>query len=89
MKKIFLSDLSSLGCMCQAYMNNKYTYVPMILLWTEEQAIKWWPGRAMVSYGRQTIPTITFLLQVGKLLLYKKVKFFLPRFIRFTTTYAE
>ena len=46
----------------------------MILMWTEEQAMKGWPGRAMVSCGRQTTPTITFLLQEDKLLLYKKVK---------------
>ena len=39
---------------------------------------RWWislPDHCRpVSCGRQTTPTITFLLQVGKLLLYKKVK---------------
>ena len=45
------------------------------ILWTEEQAMKGWPGgpwRIMVDGSYQSI---TFLLQVGKLLLYKKVKF--------------
>ena len=38
-------------------MKKKDAYIPMILLWTEEQAMKGWLGRAMVSYGRRTIPT--------------------------------